>query len=182
MERRRLLTLAGSSVATGLAGCLDGLGGDTENQDAAGSSPDPDAEVAMISDDEGHYFDPELVWIEPGGTVTWTNDSGAHTATAYHPDYEKPQRIPLTASAWNSGMFSEPGQTFEYAFEEAGVYDYFCVPHEHRAMVGSVLVGHPDPHVQQGLRPPEDSLPEAAQSKLADLNARTNELLGHTHD
>lgn len=135
----------------------------------------------MISDD-GHYFEPDLVWIETGGTVTWTNESGAHTATAYHPAFDKPQRIPLAASSWNSGMFSEPGRTFEYTFEEQGVYDYFCIPHEHRAMVGSVLVGDPDPHDQQGMRPPEGSLPSEARSKIEELNTRTNELLGHTHD
>lgn len=79
-------------------------------------------------------------------------------------------------------MFSEPGRSFEYTFDEAGVYDYFCIPHEHRAMVGSVLVGRPDPHDQQGLRPPEDSLPSEARSKIEELNTRSNELLGHTHD
>lgn len=178
MNRRSFLQVAGSSAALGMAGCL---GSPDSGSDGEEGTPVSDADVAMISDD-GHYFEPDLVWIEAGGTVMWTNESGSHTATAYHPDFDKPQRIPLAAESWNSGMFSEPGQSFEYTFDEAGVYDYFCISHEHRAMVGSVLVGHPDPHDQQGLRPPEDSLPSEAQSKIEELNTRTNELLGHTHD
>ena len=178
MNRRSFLQIAGSSIAIGLAGCLGSPNSDTDSQEGM---PTPDAEVAMISDD-GHYFEPNLVWIETGGTVTWTNESGAHTVTAYHPNFDKPQRIPLVAESWNSGMVSEPGRTFEYTFDEAGVYDYFCIPHEHRAMVSSILVGYPDPHDQQGLRRPEDSLPGEAQSKIEELNTRTNELLGHAHD
>lgn len=136
----------------------------------------------MKSDDDEHYFAPDLVWIERGGTVIWTNESGAHTATSYHPDFDKLQRIPLTTSPWHSGMFSQTGGTFEHTFDVEGVFDYFCVPHEHRAMIGSILVEKPDPHDQPGLRPPQNSLPDEAQTRMDDLNSRTNELLGHTHD
>lgn len=40
------------------------------------------AEVGMVTND-GHHFEPHLVWIEVGGTVTWANESGSYTTTAY---------------------------------------------------------------------------------------------------
>ncbi|WP_288142903.1 plastocyanin/azurin family copper-binding protein [Mesorhizobium sp.] len=50
----------------------------------------------------------------------------------------------------------------ERIFEEDGVYDYYCVPHEHAGMVGRIVIGNP-PAVEAateaaGLTP----LPEAA--------------------
>lgn len=103
----------------------------------------------MISDD-GHDFEPDLVWIEAGGTVTWTNESGSHTATAYHPDFDKPRRIPLAAESWNSGMSSEPGRSFKYTFGEARVYDYFCIPTNIERCLAVYLSGAPTPTINRG--------------------------------
>lgn len=139
------------------------------------------AEVAMVSED-GHHFEPHLVWIEAGGTVTWTLESGAHTTTAYHADADRPQRIPDGAAGWDSGTIAEAGRTYERTFEDEGVYDYFCRPHEGMGMVGSVVVGEPDPHEQPGLEPPQETLPEAARTVLEELNEAANEALGHTHE
>lgn len=172
----------------GLSGCLnagsDGDTGSTQNHSdqhrERGESldgPVSRADVAMITDD-GHHFVPRVVWIESGGTVTWTNESGSHTATSYHPEFDTPRRIPDGADAWNSGMFSESGATFEHTFDEAGVYDYFCVPHHHRAMVGSVVVGRPDPDAQPGLVTPQDDLPAEARELLSELNDHVTAALG----
>lgn len=144
-------------------------------------SPSENADVAMVSDD-GHHFDPHLVWIEPGGTVTWTLESGSHTTTAYSADAEKPQRIPDDADGWDSGILQEEGDTFEHTFDVEGVYDYFCQPHEGMGMVGSVIVGEPDPHEQPGLEPPQEDLPDGAREMLEQLNQAANEALGHTHE
>lgn len=149
----------------------------THEEDTHLEGPIAHADVAMQSNDAGHQFSPHIVWIEPGGTVTWTNESGAHTTTAYHPDVDKPLRIPENASPWDSGMFSEPGKTFERSFEEEGVYDYFCTPHEYRAMVGRVIVGEPSMDTQPALAPPQDGLPEEAQTLLSRLNTRTKDAL-----
>lgn len=51
--------------------------------------PASHAEVAMLSADGGHHFDPHVVWVEKGGTVTWTLESGAHSTTAYHPSNDR---------------------------------------------------------------------------------------------
>lgn len=186
-NRRQVLTTASSITAVGVAGCLGTLTDsdretrDTESQNTPKSNveingPVQNADVAMISG-EGHYFAPNIVWVESGGTVTWTNESGSHTATAYHPEFDKPHRIPDGAEAWNSGMFSEPGATFDNTFDVDGVYDYFCVPHEHRAMVGTVIVGDPALHQQPGLTTPQDDLPAEARELLSELNDRVSEVL-----
>ena len=192
LNRRTVLQLASGIGILSVAGCL-GLA--TSNSEGEGESlnsehehdaqlhePVAHVDVAMKSDDVGHHFDPHLVWIEPGGSVTWTNESGAHTTTAYHPDVDKPLRMPEEASLWDSGMFSEPGKTFEYTFEAEGVYDYFCIPHEYRAMVGSVIVGEPDLDGQPALASPQEDLPEEAQTLLSKLNTRTKDVLEHTSE
>ena len=190
-SRRRVLAMASGLIsAVSLAGCTSTANNKApdENHDNAGNEthdhdegppdgPVNHAEVAMLSDETGHYFDPHLVWVTKGGTVTWTNESGAHTTTAHHPDVNKPSRIPEDAASWDSGMFSEQGATFEYTFEVEGVYDYFCIPHEYRGMVGSVIVGHPETQEQPGLAPPQDSLPADAQAVIETLNEQTTTAL-----
>lgn len=194
-NRRTVLKIAGSIGILSTAGCLDQADDYTGEQESETGTNDHDddhdrdsnvdepvasAEVAMITDD-GHHFDPHLVWVENGGTVTWTNESGSHTTTAYHPAHDKPQRIPDDAEPWDSGMHSEEGTTFERSFEVDGVYDYYCAPHEFRAMVGTVIVGDPDPHEQPGLESPQDEVPAEARDLLEELNAAANEAIGHTH-
>ena len=187
-SRRRVLTTVGSSVLTaGIAGCLSGEANSDDsdrdhNHDHDETGPVSRAEVAMLTDEDGHRFEPYVVWIETGGTVTWTNRSGSHTTTAYHSEFDQPVRIPADADPWDSGMFTEEGESFEREFEIDGVYDYFCVPHDYRAMVGTVIVGNPDPHEQPGLEEPQDELPARAQELLAKLNDRAAEKLDHTHD
>jgi plastocyanin len=91
------------------------------------------------------WFDPAGLHIEPGRTVRWTNrDRGnSHTVTSYHPDiFERPLRIPAGVKGWDSDYLL-PGETFSMRFDEEGVYDYYCVPHEHAGMVGRIVVGNP---------------------------------------
>ena len=89
------------------------------------------------------WFDPLGLRIEPGQTVRWTNrDAGnSHTVTSYHPElFNRPQRIPAGAAPFGSDYLL-PGDTFSVTFSENGIYDYYCVPHEHAGMVGRIVVG-----------------------------------------
>jgi plastocyanin len=196
LTRRSFLTAGSAAVAAGGAGCLESA--DTKSDDGGQdhdtadphdhshgeevTGPGSHADVAMLTDEDGHYFAPHVVWVETGGTVTWTNESGSHTITAYHPGFDQPLRIPDTAEPWDSGMFSEDGVTFERQFEIDGVYDYFCIPHDYRAMVGTVIVGDPDPHDQPGLAEPQEELPEEARELFEKLNAQVHDALDHDHD
>lgn len=91
------------------------------------------------------WFDPIGLHLQPGATVRWTNlDRGnSHTATAYHPhNFERPLRIPEAAEPWNSDYLL-PGESFSVTLTVEGVYDFFCIPHEHAGMVGRIVVGRP---------------------------------------
>lgn len=153
---------------------------DDDHDEESIEHPVPDAEILMVSDERGHHFVPHVVWIEAGGSVTWLNKSGAHSATAYHPDIdEKPQRIPNGAPPWDSGILTEQDATYERTFDMEGIYDYYCIPHETVAMVATVVVGEEfDPQEQPGLTSPQETLPAAAQDQLTDLNKLVSVMLG----
>jgi len=133
-------------------------------------------EMTMVSETEP-VFDPEVVWLTPGGTVTWTNvDEDPHTTAAYVPENGKPRRTPEGTSGWDSGIL-QTGERFSRTFDTEGVYDYYCLPHESLGMVGAVIVGRPDAGNQPGLAPPQDSLPGDAPDVLQSLDDRVRTVL-----
>ena len=74
---------------------------------------------------------PNEVTISSGSSVSWINDdSAAHTVTSG------------TVTAGVTGIFDSgllmAGATFEFTFDEAGKYDYFCMVHPW--MTGTVNV------------------------------------------
>ena len=140
----------------------------------------PVVEVAMAGRADGSrvWFDPMGVLIRPGQTVRWTNtDKGnSHSATAYAPEnFDHPRRIPDGAKPFSSDYLL-PGETFEVTLTVAGVYDYFCIPHELAGMVGRIVVAKPgsgggfagypdqglDPAILAGFAPVADILRQGA--------------------
>jgi plastocyanin len=123
----------------------------------AGAADEIEIEMSGTSTGSAVWFRPNGLWIRRGQAVRWVNrDTGnVHTTTAYHPDNHKPLRIPESAHAWDSGYLL-PKESFVMTFNEAGVYDYFCTPHEHAGMVGRIVVGAVD----------------AAEQPYADTNAQ----------
>jgi plastocyanin len=106
-------------------------------------------EIRMQGNADGSHvwFDPVGLHVEPGWTIRWINlDPGnSHTVTAYHPNnFERPLRIPEDAQSWNSDYLL-PSESFSVTLTVEGVYDFFCVPHEHAGMVGRIIVGRPSP-------------------------------------
>jgi plastocyanin len=78
-------------------------------------------EVIMLN----YRFLPQDIRVSEGYTVTWTNDDRvAHTVVA-------------DAGEFDSGEV-QPGETFNYTFEETGVFNYSCTIHP--GMIGSVTV------------------------------------------
>ncbi len=68
--------------------------------------------------------------------------STSRWATAYHPSlFDRQQRIPEGAEPWDSDYLL-PGDSFSVTLTVPGVYDYYCVPHEHAGMVGRIVVGN----------------------------------------
>jgi plastocyanin len=100
------------------------------------------ADVSAIDD----VFDAEVVRIQPGQTVEWTNDGrSAHTVDA-------------DDGSWASGNLAA-GATFEHTFEAPGVYPYFCRYHGRPGvgMAGTIVVG--DAPLPGGGTPGRDPVP-----------------------
>lgn len=187
INRRTFLRLTGGAVGVGLAGCTTAgnTDGPTATPTDTASSPTATSEqtvsptqtsgtdtgqieVTMITDNKGSYFDPKGLLIEAGTTVRFVNVSGSHATTAYHPDYnDKPLRIPRDANPWDSGIFTEPDKTFDVTFEEPGVYDYYCPPHEILGMVGRIVVD--EPQDGPGTTEPTE-IPPGAQEDLPSID------------
>lgn len=196
VSRRRLLAIGGGIAAATLAGCVGarrdpnytpptaapqdegGSGGSGAGAASGGPERVESATVAMLATSDGaQIFDPDVVWLAPGGTITWVNESGTHSSTAYAPANDKPNRIPEGAESWDSGILTGQGAEFSQTFETAGVYDYYCLPHEALGMVGTVVVGEPGAEGQPGLAPPQSDLPEGARTELERLNGVVAEQL-----
>ncbi|PSQ37147.1 halocyanin domain-containing protein [Halobacteriales archaeon SW_10_66_29] len=58
----------------------------------------------------------------------WTGEGGGHNVVSEAGNFE-------------SDIYEQAGETFEYTFEEAGVEQYFCSPHKQQGMKGVVAVG-----------------------------------------
>ena len=111
MRTRFLLPLAALAVFVA-AGC----GGAGES-----SQPVAATEVQMV---RSYRFDPKVIEIEAGETVTWTNDDNfTHTVQVEGQEDHK----------------VEPGDSVEITFDDAGTYDYVCTLHS-RDMDGTVIV------------------------------------------
>ncbi|MGY5147314.1 MAG: cupredoxin domain-containing protein [Candidatus Nitrosopumilus sp. bin_7KS] len=86
---------------------------------------------AAIPEDGQIYYDPEILKISAGTTVIWDNvDNTMHTATSVTPDNG-------ADGVFDSDILSA-GDTFEFTFNNAGSYDYYCILHPW--MIGTVNV------------------------------------------
>jgi len=86
---------------------------------------------AALPEDGQIYYDPEVVDVAVGDTVSWDNaDNTVHTATSGQP--------PADADGVFDSEMMSAGDVFEYTFTEAGSYDYYCTFHPW--MVGTVNV------------------------------------------
>jgi plastocyanin len=151
LTRRHVLRIGGGILAALPLGVAPARGAET-------------VDITMSGNKDGSlvWFEPIGLLIQPGQTVRWTNmDPGnSHTATAYHPDNEAhPLRIPAGARSWNSDYLL-PDQSFSVVLTAPGVYDYFCVPHEHAGMVGRIVVAG---EAQQMAAPSSGDIPEIAE-------------------
>jgi len=146
---------------------------------------DVTVEALVLDSDQGagqNVFSPAVVWLEEGATITWENVSGSHSVTAYHPNNDRSNRIPTAAASFNSDVMSE-GDTFEHTFDEPGVYNYYCTPHEGLGMVGLVIVS--EATAGPGTEPPtevESSAAAEGLNQLLDLAGIETEATTRSYD
>jgi len=77
-------------------------------------------------------FEPALVKVAPGDTVTFQATDKIHSAESI------PGMIPAGAAAFKGRM----GQPLTVKFTTPGIYGYKCPPHYGMGMVGVVIVGN----------------------------------------
>jgi predicted secreted protein with PEFG-CTERM motif len=79
-------------------------------------------------------FDPNVINVNVGDTVTWSNaDTVGHTATSGKPTDNQ------TGTVWDSSLIKAGGSYTSPAFTTAGTYNYFCMVHPW--MTAQVIVG-----------------------------------------
>ncbi|MFW5451835.1 MAG: plastocyanin/azurin family copper-binding protein [Methylophagaceae bacterium] len=86
-------------------------------------------------------FNPLVIRIAPGDTVSWEGMNGHISNTIFtNKDKSTTEYIPEGASGWTSAM----GDNFQTEpLEAEGVYLYKCDPHWGAGMGGVVIVGEP---------------------------------------
>lgn len=154
MDRRAFVKVAGvTALAPAAAGCSGNGNGGGNGDGNGGSSDVPDELDEYLSDaneydgtiadhtgedevtvdvgtgDNGFGFSTAAIRIDTGTTVVWewTGEGGAHNVEDEDGEFE-------------SDLYSEEGETFEYTFEDSGNYRYFCNPHRSNGMLGGVAV------------------------------------------
>lgn len=112
MRQKLLTAMLVLAAALALAAC-DNSGGGTETEDTVATT-----EVSVVD----NAFEPRVIEVVPGDTVTWTWEGAA------------PHDV-------DGGEFKSEVQTsgtFQHTFESAGEYDYVC--NIHSGMTGTVIV------------------------------------------
>ena len=108
---RKFLLPVVAAVALFAAGC----GGSGTSEPVAAT------EVEMV---KSYSFDPKVIEIETGDTVTWTNeDNFTHTVQV---DGQEDHKV-------------DQGESFSITFDTPGTYDYVCTLHS-QDMDGTVIV------------------------------------------
>jgi len=86
----------------------------------------------VIVNAQTRIYKPDIVYIQPGDTVQWTNMT-SHNAVSYI--------VPEGATGFGE-KGKLPGGSFGATLEKEGIYGYVCEPHIGFGMVGVVAVGN----------------------------------------
>jgi plastocyanin len=120
----------------------------TASKATAGTAPSAapaQLKAAVVVDMTGELlvFEPAVIEIRAGQTVTWKNSSAreVHTVTADPRQAANAENIelPKGAQPFDSG-YMNPGQTYQHTFRKPGTYRYVCTLHEVQRMIGQVVV------------------------------------------
>ena len=108
---------------------------------AASPAAAKDVQVKMLNKgaNGAMVFEPALVRIAPGDTVTFVATDKGHNAEIIS------SMMPAGAAPFKGKM----NQTFTVKFSKPGVYGYKCLPHYGMGMVGAVMVGNPAANAAQ---------------------------------
>ena len=143
MSRRSFLRTGLGAAAAGAA-----VTGTAAAQEGEGGGP----KTVAVGPGGNNVFDPETVYVQPGGTVQWVWKSGGHNVA--------PQSQPDGASWTGHEPIEDSGFEYSHTFETEGTYEYVCVPHASLGMEGVVEVTQ-NPPENQGY---QSILPDSAKT------------------
>lgn len=92
-----------------------------------GTGPPPGPTVQVLGPDGGNRFEPEVITITVGQTVTWVWPEGSIGHNINPDDFNNPSR---------SGNLEDGPATHSYTFDEVGAFRYYCQAHGALAGVG----------------------------------------------
>jgi halocyanin-like protein len=121
----------GGGTRPDLGGYLDGVSNFNGTVVDKTGQDEVTVEVGVDNGGQPYGFGPPAVHIDKGTTVKfeWTGEGGGHNVVAEN-------------GAFDSGSpVSQAGVNFEHAFEQGGVFNYYCSPHKSLGMKGSIVVG-----------------------------------------
>lgn len=79
-----------------------------------------------------NVFEPAILWIEQGDSVTFIPTDDGHNAAS------KRGMIPDGAEPWNGSV----DEKLTVTLTVPGIYGYLCLPHYEMGMVGLIVVGN----------------------------------------
>ena len=126
-SRQGRLRLSALGIATLLAVGTAACGGeDSPNAGAGARASAPTGNTVTM---RLIAYKPDAVTIKVGDTVTWEqSDAGAHTVTSGTVEQGGAGVTETPDGTFSSGEIAT-GDTFEFTFDEAGTYPYFCEIH-----------------------------------------------------
>lgn len=132
-HRRGFLVLAVLALALGACG------GDDKQDTSAGKTQGNGSPTAREVVIRLVAFRPESLAVPAGTTVTWKQtDAGTHTVTSGTVTQGAGDVTTAPDGRFDSGNIAT-GATFEFTFDEAGTFPYFCAVHP-ATMRGDVQV------------------------------------------
>lgn len=155
MNRRSFLKSSGLGGVIALSGCInpannsDGQNipddasakermdqylSDASNYDGSVSDRTGESEVTILNGsvegtEQAYVFEPAAIQIDSETTVTWEWRGNVGHSVSHRED------------EFGSGVIRGGGETFEYTFQDEGLYLYYCRPHLTMGQKGAVVVG-----------------------------------------
>lgn len=143
--------------------------GELDKPDASVSVHSPEGTVTvtvreiadLLAGATGFRFEPAGLRVSPGDVVLYSAETPDHGVTAYHERHGRQNRVPDGVEPISSPIVPVGGYWL-YRFEEEGVYDLYCPPHEPFGMVHRVVVtaeegDAAEPSVEDTGRPPQET-------------------------
>ncbi|WP_204115568.1 plastocyanin/azurin family copper-binding protein [Shimia biformata] len=96
-------------------------------------------DLNAMTPEEVYRFDPSYLWIEEGDSVRFLNSTGNHTVTALE-------------GMWPEGaelVNIEHAPEAVISFDRPGIYGFRCKVHGRHGMYALVVVGMPEPNIDQ---------------------------------